>query len=348
MRSVSQEELLETAFDWLERVRSQSATDSDQRALEIWLSQSYLHEEAFERARTYDSAFDQLELKDIDASLLEPLAVEQDPDLKRRVISWFSIPSFQLAAAALALTAISLSIAASYILESASSAPDAPVLLAYETGLGEQKTIALPDGSAVTLDSRTTLTVEISDDSRSVRLNAGAAHFDVVSEPARPFAVSADNLTVTVRGTEFDVRNNAGVQRVGVAEGLVEVTYPFVLYGNPSQLSTLKRLAAGEQVVASLDEGLSTKSSIDPNRIALWRDRILFYERAPLEEMIADANRFSDREIILSEQMRLEGKTISGSFRTDDIDGMLAMISLNFDVAIDESDTGRIVLTPRY
>lgn len=343
MNENKREELLRTAFDWHERLSLDSATDADREALQAWLAEDYRHEDAFERAGAYSAAFDHLAPEDLSPDFARPLLVERVSLFIDAASNLFTRPATRWAVAGLALAAIALPTLMTGTQE-AVIAPE-PVELAYATSLGDQRTVSLPDGSLVTLDAKTKMTVTLFENVRQVTLENGTALFDVAEDQDRPFIVLAEDLTVTVKGTVFDVRNNGGVQRVGVSEGEVEASYPFVIDGQASSIKTRQSLIAGQQVMASADAGLSTLSAIDPERVGLWQNAILFYDGATLSEMVADANRYSERPIVLEIELDSEMEsTVSGSFRTDDIPNMLSIMALSYGVIVDDEDPNRIVI----
>lgn len=70
------------------------------------------------------------------------------------------------------------------------------------------RTIVLPDGSAVSLniDSDFTYPAQFDQDIRVVTL-VGEAHFDVKHDPSRPFVVKTRDFDVKVLGTTFNVKS---------------------------------------------------------------------------------------------------------------------------------------------
>lgn len=93
----------------------------------------------------------------------------------------------------------------------------------YSTGIGEQRTVTLVDGSVVELNARSRIEVHYTDRSRSVDLLEGQALFRVAKDPGKPFIVESDRTQVRAVGTQFDVyRKNAGTL-VTVVEGRVAV-----------------------------------------------------------------------------------------------------------------------------
>ncbi|MEM8985094.1 MAG: FecR domain-containing protein [Pseudomonadota bacterium] len=344
-RSIDDERLLHEAFDWRERLETDAPASAVRRDFQLWLARDYRHEEAFERAKTYVAAFDNLKADDLDPKHLEPLPVEQFSYFLNQIKSAFSTSLFRISAAAAALALI-VGPALFLAISSETSDPTQIVVAEHSTDKTQLNTITLSDGTVVTLDASTTITTAMTDTARKVTLSGGAAHFDITPDATRPFSVFAGDLKATAKGTEFDVRSNGGVYRVAVAEGSVEVSFPYILDDGQTSLRTRQLLEAGEQVAATNETGLRRKASIAVRQVGAWRESILLYDGATLGEMIADANRFSEREIVLSaSDGNLSNRQISGSFRADDVPGMLSMMSLGFDVSIDESDPARVVIS---
>lgn len=81
-----------------------------------------------------------------------------------------------------------------------------------------RKTIALPDGSMVTLDvnSKISIQKEMSTKTRSVYLTGGA-FFDVKRDTLRPFVVYANEVTTKVLGTSFHIKAYESAKEITVA-----------------------------------------------------------------------------------------------------------------------------------
>ncbi len=93
----------------------------------------------------------------------------------------------------------------------------------YSTGVGEQRSIVLNDGSTIELNSRSHVRVHFSDAERGVDLIEGQALFRVAKNPVRPFIVSANGTHVRAVGTQFDVYRKTSGTVVTVVEGKVAV-----------------------------------------------------------------------------------------------------------------------------
>jgi transmembrane sensor len=92
-----------------------------------------------------------------------------------------------------------------------------------QTERGERREVALADGSIVEVDPQTRLRVVFEDHVRRVSLESGRALFRVTKNPARPFLVQADGITVRAVGTAFAVDHRQDGLIVTVAEGKVGV-----------------------------------------------------------------------------------------------------------------------------
>lgn len=340
--------LSRAAHEWRERAHGEDATDADREALTAWLAEDIRHEEAYDRAATFWAAYDHLHEEDIDPALMPPRQTLLSM-LSAKLKTLAARLQFRIAAAAVLFAAIMAP--AFFIVTGLNNpAPVAaePVVAAYSAGVAQTRIVTLEDGTVATLGALTEIEVSMSDRRRAVALKRGAALFDAAPDPARPFSVKAGDLTATALGTQFDVRNNGGVFRVAVAEGRVEIAYPHLVGGAPSTLMTRRTLNAGQAVAASEERGLRGVKDVPLDEISAWRHQKLIYDGATLGELVADANRYDERDIILSDDApAIAGQTVTASFDAANIDRMLRMIALSFPVEIDRSDPAAVRISVR-
>lgn len=92
-----------------------------------------------------------------------------------------------------------------------------------QTGIGQQETLALLDGSEVQLNAKSTLSYDASnwEDARTLSLD-GEAYFKVTK--GQTFTVNTSNGAVTVLGTQFNVISHDNYFEVTCYEGKVRVT----------------------------------------------------------------------------------------------------------------------------
>jgi transmembrane sensor len=93
----------------------------------------------------------------------------------------------------------------------------------YATGIGEQHSVVLPDGSTLELNALSKVRIRFTEQQRIADLIQGQALFRVAKDRARPFIVNINGIHVRVVGTEFDIyRKDAGTI-ITVLEGRVAV-----------------------------------------------------------------------------------------------------------------------------
>src|SRR5688572_10922626 len=84
----------------------------------------------------------------------------------------------------------------------------------------------LPDGSIVELKAGAKITVAFTEALRRVALTSGEAHFQLASNPLRPFVVTASEVEFRAVGTAFSVQLGAEAVELLVTEGEVAVDKP--------------------------------------------------------------------------------------------------------------------------
>lgn len=97
-------------------------------------------------------------------------------------------------------------------------------MLAFASKPGQQRMLALEDGSMVSLSRDTQVRVGYGEDARIIFLDRGEAVFNVAHDPDRPFRVFAGDTLAEALGTTFTVQLEGDNASVSVLEGKVGVT----------------------------------------------------------------------------------------------------------------------------
>lgn len=193
---------------------------------------------------------------------------------------------------------------------------------AYRTKVGESATVRLPDGTVVTLDTDTVLTVRDTDRRRFADLERGRAYFRVAKDASRPFVVNADGRKVTATGTAFDVRVDKEGMAVTLAEGAVRVEEPSkgFMQGQYTNLRAGWRLTipAGKDWQAS---------RIDVLKETAWVDGRLNFINEPLGHVVEEMNRYSERKLVIRDA-HLAKEPVVGVFKAGDVEGFVAALKL--------------------
>ena len=340
----SSDEIRQVAYKWHVLLGSDDATDADRRDFEAWLDADPRHLHAYDRSVTVWAALGKLRPEQLDDASIRPSGRERVFAFTERALSFINTPRVRLVTATAAVLAVGMFVFALLQTEPAPIS-DEPIVSRYASEIGEIRLIGLDDGTRVTLGAATQIEARLSADTRQVTLTSGAALFEVAPDPDRPFSVEAGYLTATAIGTRFDVRHNGGVARVGVADGVVRVSFPFLISGHPSGRVSTEELHAGQQVAATVDDGLRKVQSDAASAIGAWRDKRLVYEAGTLREIVADANRYSSRTIrIDADAKSIAGLEVTVSYDGDDIDGMLATLPDIFPVAVEQTDSQTVLI----
>jgi transmembrane sensor len=170
-----------------------------------------------------------------------------------------------------------------------------------ETSVGEQRRIALADGSRLDLAPDSLISTHFTLARRELRLMRGQAFFAVAHSTLRPFVVHANALTVTAVGTEFDVRISPSSTAVIVGQGRVTVVSNVVGVGGDSHSNAeMVRATVGQRVAFSNSAQRLNVAAVDPKAAGAWRDGTLQFVGESLEDVISAINRYTSPQIVVA------------------------------------------------
>jgi transmembrane sensor len=211
----------------------------------------------------------------------------------------------------------------------------------YRTHVGEQRLVALADGTRLRLDTDTEVKVRLRDHARDVRLVRGQAFFDVAHDQSRPFIVEADGARVRALGTRFDVRLRDGQAQVTLVEGAVEVTHDRAGDGAPARAW---RLAPGQALTPSATASQPVR--VDVAAATSWTSGQLVFHATPLADAVAEVNRYSRTKVVL-EAPALSASLVSGKFDAGDTQAFVAALCDLFHLEAAAPQDGEIRLQPK-
>ena len=186
----------------------------------------------------------------------------------------------------------------------------------YRTSVGERRDVVLADGSRVSLDGSTALTLKYSDAERVIGLERGRAYFQVAPNRNRPFIVRVGHEEVRAIGTAFDVNLSGNNVVVAVSEGHVKVRHGSA--GQPEH-----DLLAGQQL--RIGEEALTFDRVAPQDVDAWRAGRLVFQNAPLDEVLGSIQRYRDGRMYVSDRA-LGSRRFTGVFNASAPDAALETI----------------------
>lgn len=197
----------------------------------------------------------------------------------------------------------------------------------YSTAVGERRSVRLPDGSTVILDSRSSLRVAYTAAARQVDLVHGQALFSVVHDPRRPFLVRAGASVIRDVGTQFDVKQRPDDTVVTVVEGRVAVL----------ARDADTPVSAGEQLDILAGNFSPQLVHVSVGSVVAWTKNQVVLESATLAQVATEFSLYSNRRIV-AEDRGTPPLRLSGVFVTNP-DFLLHYLSERPDIAITESDS---------
>jgi len=183
------------------------------------------------------------------------------------------------------------------------------------TSFGQIKKITLADGSVVTLNANSSLRYDrnfLAGKEREIWVD-GEAFFEVkkrvINGKKIPFLVHANDLSVQVLGTAFNVANRHGKVNIALQHGAVEV---FDIHNKKNAVI----LKPGESVSQAGSQNLLLKQKVDVAQYASWKDRVVIFKKKSLRELSEMMKDLYNVEMIIDDPA-LEAETFTGSFPTD-------------------------------
>jgi len=308
------------ASDWLaERRISENWSADDQARLDAWLAESLAHRVAYVRL---DAAWRRTERL---AALRCSEPAEEPSAPRGRMLH-------RLAAMAMSLLVLATigSAAALYL--------SRPAEKTYATVLGGHRAIALADGSHVELNTDTALRAAVNTRYRTVWLDRGEAYFQIAHDTGHPFVVMAGDRRVTVLGTKFFVRRDAGKLEVAVVEGRVRLDADDAPAGARSAT-----LTPGDLVIATANAALIKEKAAQKLASALgWRHGMLVFDHTTLADAAAEFNRYNRRKLIVADSVASR-LTVDGTFPTTNAEAFIDVAQEVFGLRIEKRSDETVI-----
>jgi transmembrane sensor len=332
------------AAAWDARLRSHRASEADRAQFRAWCAANSQHQEAFDRLQQALATLRQADQHPQVRALREMARVAEGRIARRR--------RFRGAAFAAGVLLITVGPTVTWLRQAefprpvrtaAISAPAGkatPPDGSFETAGNERRTVALPDGSSVTLNASTRIETQWLPRERRIQLRSGQALFRVAKDPTRPFVVTVGDRTVTALGTAFDVKLDAGKVQVTLMEGRVAIRGMGKAAGQP----TLE-LAPHEQLTAT-DGELPRVRQVDLASTTGWAEGQVYFTDEALSVAVSEMNKYSAEQILLDDPSLGELR-INGMFRAGNQDGFASALTDYYPLQTRRDAQGRIVLMRR-
>ena len=192
--------------------------------------------------------------------------------------------------------------------------------VSYVTGSGISSFV-LPDCTEVTLNKNSILSYngEFGVSDREVRLS-GEGYFKVKYNEDKKFKVEMDGVSVTVLGTEFDVKNRPEENNIQVS-----LVTGSLLFEAGSQSI---RLVPESMVSYDRSTEKVSVEDFDPDITTSWKENILRYKSVNIMDLLHDIAARKGVKLQIEDGVFDEDDIISGALETDrSFDQMLIVLS---------------------
>lgn len=186
----------------------------------------------------------------------------------------------------------------------------------FSTGTGEQRRLTLDDGTAVTLNTATSIDVRFSSQRRLVRLVSGELLVVTAraANDSRPFVVETAEGRIRALGTRFTVLRRGDSTQVAVLESAVEIT--------PRNGDRPQLLRAGERT--SFDREAIDVPAMAGAQDDAWTRGQLLANDMRLGDFVAEIGRY--RAGILRCAAEVADLRLSGVFPLESTDNILSSL----------------------
>ncbi len=183
--------------------------------------------------------------------------------------------------------------------------------------------VTLPDESVVTLNKHTSLSYpkRFVGNTRNIQLT-GEAFFEVTPDKNKPFMIHANDATIRVVGTSFNIKSAPETTEIIVATGIVEVSKKENgILLRPNEKAIVRKDLTAPEKQANTDDLYNyyrTKEFVC-NGTPLWRLTDVLSEAYNVDIIVAD---------------RLKHLPLTATFRNEPLDHIMNVISETFHVTV--------------
>lgn len=195
----------------------------------------------------------------------------------------------------------------------------------YVTRTGERRSVLLPDGSQLILNTDSAVNILFTDQQRVVQLRYGEIMLQTGSDPAsdshRPLSVVSPRASYQPVGTRFIVHNDADSDYLSVQEGQVVIR---------QEAGEMLRIDVGQ--AARVSPQASKRLPSVPVGADAWLDGLLHVDNMRLDQFLKAISRY--RPGYIDCDPSVADLRLSGVFQLDDTDKALRNLARLLPVSV--------------
>jgi len=199
-----------------------------------------------------------------------------------------------------------------------------PLLADYNSGVGEQRKVALSDGSQIQLNTASAVDVKFDAQQRLIRLLSGEILM-TASADTRPLNLltAEGSVKVTTGSSRFNLRQLNGRTQLAVFAGAVKLA--------PGERAGSGLIVQAQQQVTFSRNAWDSVRPVDASSGA-WADGMLVASRMKLSDFLGELGRY--RRGRLNCDAKVANLLISGSYPLADSERILDMLEIALPVRI--------------
>lgn len=301
---------VDAAILWSVRLDYNPATSADQSAFELWLAADPQHVEAWKRIRVLQEDFVRLPRQPAKDAL-------QSAEMRRRERGLNRRQAIQV------LSLVGIGLTGGWM--TWRRTPWQRLLADASTGIGEQNTLQLSDGSLLMLNTDSAVSADMRGDRRRIILRRGEILITTGTDPEatakRPFWVYTPFGKMQALGTRFVVRLEHEGARVSVQEGAVQL--------HPDQGDAATVHSGESRWLLPTATAAADLQGFSPDA---WAAGIVAGQNLRLQDLLSELARYRHGRI--SCDPRIADLRLSGVFHLRDSDQTLHFIAQTQPVTI--------------
>ena len=300
------QQILAEAVDWSMRLSQDELSAQDLLELTAWQERSPLHGKAWQKIQQLNGTFAALPTE-----LARPVLNQSTSTgwLKQRPLLYL-------------LACVPVLYLANQLNQQQQWGAD------YRSPVGAQKSITLPDGGELYLDSGAAIDVNFDAEKREIVLRKGQIWVKTAKDPQqRPFFVQTKHGQAQALGTEFAVNLEAQQSWLMVEHGAVQIKPKHA----PDQGDAAPIIYANQQGIFNASN-VTTVQGVDLARLS-WKKGFMVVNNMPLSEFVQRLEKYQKGHISLDDAAAQI--TISGTYPIDDLNTLYEMLAQTYALQVD-------------
>jgi transmembrane sensor len=188
-----------------------------------------------------------------------------------------------------------------------------------KTGRGQMYPVKLSDGSAVWLNSSSSIRFPVAFNEQERRVEiTGEAYFEIAHNDRKPFTVSVNGMTVQVVGTVFNINSytDEGSMKTTLLKGGVKVKQ-----GNQQVM-----IRPGEQAEV-IENKIKVKADVNISKEVAWKNGLFYFKNENVKAIMRQISRWYDVDVVF--EGNISNSAFSGKiYRNANLSEVLKLLNV--------------------